>query len=68
MKARDLIIPYFKTHRWTIGIGLVSLIFVDFLQLMIPRVIKWAVDDLTLLSADLKHYRAMRAPLPPWPS
>jgi ATP-binding cassette, subfamily B, multidrug efflux pump len=54
MKARDLIIPYFKTHRWTIGIGLVSLIFVDFLQLMIPRVIKWAVDDLTLLSADLQ--------------
>jgi ATP-binding cassette, subfamily B, multidrug efflux pump len=54
MKARDLIIPYIKTHRWTIGIGLVSLIIVDFLQLMIPRVIKWAVDDLTLLSADLQ--------------
>jgi ATP-binding cassette, subfamily B, multidrug efflux pump len=53
MKARDLIIPYFKAHRWTIGVGLASLIVVDFMQLMIPLVIKWAVDDLTLLRADL---------------
>ncbi|MBW1993151.1 MAG: ABC transporter ATP-binding protein, partial [Deltaproteobacteria bacterium] len=30
--------------------GLVFLIFVDFLQLLIPRVIKWAVDGLTTMS------------------
>lgn len=53
MKARDLIIPYFKAHRWTIGVGLASLIVVDFMQLMIPLVIRRAVDDLTLLRADL---------------
>ncbi|RJQ84164.1 MAG: ABC transporter ATP-binding protein [Desulfobacteraceae bacterium] len=51
MKPIDLITPYFKTHRWIIVLGLLSLITVDFLQLMIPRVIKWAVDDLTLLTA-----------------
>jgi ATP-binding cassette subfamily B protein len=42
-----------------IAIGMVSLIIVDFLQLFIPRVIKWAVDDLTAMrinSADLLRY------------
>lgn len=52
MRPRDLIIPHFKAHRWTIAAGLGSLIVVDLLQLMVPRVIKWAVDDLTLLRAD----------------
>jgi len=33
--------------------GLVCLITVDFLQLIIPRVIKWAIDDLTTLRIDL---------------
>jgi ATP-binding cassette subfamily B multidrug efflux pump len=53
MKSIDLIKPYFKSHRWIIVSGLLSLITVDLLQLMIPRVIKRAVDDLTLLKADL---------------
>ncbi|MEN8692964.1 MAG: ABC transporter ATP-binding protein, partial [Desulfobacterales bacterium] len=39
--------PYFSENRRLIAAGLVSLIIVDFLQLFIPRVIKWAVDDLT---------------------
>lgn len=52
MKPRDLIKPYFIAHWRTIALGLASLIAVDFMQLMVPRVIKWAVDDLTLLRAD----------------
>ncbi len=37
----------FLENRWWILIGLVALIVVDVLQLLIPRVIKYAVDDLT---------------------
>lgn len=55
MKARDLVVPHFRAHWRVIGIGLLSLIVVDFAQLMIPRIIKWAVDDLTGLSADLQQ-------------
>jgi ATP-binding cassette subfamily B protein len=63
MKPRDLITPYFKAHGWTIVVGMAALILVDLLQLMIPRVVKWAVDDLTLLRADvhtlLRHAAAI---------
>ncbi|MGD2270557.1 MAG: ABC transporter ATP-binding protein [Desulfobacterales bacterium] len=52
MKSTSLIKPYFIENRWLIGIGLVSLIIVDVLQLFIPRVIKWAVDDLTTLQVN----------------
>jgi len=52
MKAADLIIPYFKSRWRIVAVGLLSLITVDFMQLMIPRVIKWAVDDLTLLRVE----------------
>ena len=55
MKPRDLIKPYFITHWRTIALGLASLIAVDFMQLMVPRVIKWTVDDLTLLRADTER-------------
>jgi ATP-binding cassette subfamily B protein len=51
MSSFRLIIPYFVEHRLRIGIGLLSLIVVDLLQLTIPRVIKWAVDDLASGSA-----------------
>ncbi len=34
-------------NRWQILIGLFALIIVDVLQLFIPRVIKYAIDDLT---------------------
>lgn len=37
-----------------IGIGLLCLIAVDFLQLIIPRIMKLAIDDLTLFKADMK--------------
>ncbi len=36
----------FIENRWRILIGLVALIVVDVLQLFIPRVIKFAIDDL----------------------
>jgi ATP-binding cassette, subfamily B, multidrug efflux pump len=44
-----LIKPYLMERRWVIAAGVVSLIAVDILQLVIPRLIKGAVDDLTLL-------------------
>jgi len=38
----------FIENRWRILIGLIALLIVDVLQLFIPRVIKYVVDDLTL--------------------
>ncbi|WP_027371596.1 ABC transporter ATP-binding protein [Desulfovermiculus halophilus] len=48
----SLIRPYFAEKKAALALGLISLIIVNFLQLLIPRVIKWAVDDLTALSLD----------------
>ncbi len=53
MKSLHLIKPYFSENRYLIISGLICLIAVDILQLIIPRIIKWAVDDLTLLNIDL---------------
>lgn len=39
-------------NRWELLAGLVSLVLVDAFQLLIPRVVKRAVDDLTLMAAD----------------
>ncbi|MBT7085451.1 MAG: ABC transporter ATP-binding protein [Desulfobacterales bacterium] len=52
MKSYKLITPYFKENRLLIIFGLSCLICVDVLQLLIPRVIKWAVDDLTEFKTD----------------
>ena len=49
MKSLKLIKPYFIENRFIILLGIVCLAIVDFLQLLIPLVIKWAVDDLTAL-------------------
>ncbi len=38
----------FGENRWRIVIGLLALLIVDVLQLFIPRVVKYAIDDLTL--------------------
>lgn len=43
--------PYFRRHRLRLSIGLAALIIVDLLQLIIPRVVKHAVDQLSSLSA-----------------
>jgi len=50
MSPLSTIKPYFTENRFKIGIGLLSLIVVDGLQLIVPRIIKWAVDDLTALN------------------
>lgn len=50
----SLIKPYFVERRWLILAGLVALIVVDFLQLLIPRIIKRTVDDLTVFRIDAK--------------
>jgi ATP-binding cassette subfamily B multidrug efflux pump len=47
MKSFYLIKPYLWEKRLVIVLGLIFLITVDFLQLFIPRIIKWAIDDLT---------------------
>ncbi len=52
MKPIELIKPYFIENRYLIAVGLLSLIVVDVLQLFIPRVIKWAVDDLMTMQTD----------------
>jgi hypothetical protein len=52
MKSLKLIKPYFIENRFIILLGIVCPIIVDFLQLLIPRVIKWVVDDLTAFSIE----------------
>ena len=52
MKSFRLIMPYLAANRANILFGLLCLIVVDLLQLFIPRVIKRAIDNLTLLQAD----------------
>jgi ATP-binding cassette subfamily B protein len=47
----SLLRPYFAEKKAAVIIGLFSLILVDILQLIIPRVIKWAVDDITAMQA-----------------
>jgi len=54
MKSTALIKPYFMENRVVILGGLVCLIIVDVLQLFIPRILKWAIDDLTALQIDAK--------------
>jgi ATP-binding cassette subfamily B protein len=48
MKSYRLVKPYFVEKRFVIVIGLFSLLLVDMLQLFIPRIIKWAIDDLAI--------------------
>ena len=52
MSPLSIITPYFAENRFRIMIGLLSLIVVDVLQLVIPRIIKWAVDDLTVMRVE----------------
>jgi ATP-binding cassette subfamily B multidrug efflux pump len=48
MKAFKTLKNNYIENRWRILIGLIALLIVDVLQLFIPRVIKYAIDDLTL--------------------
>ena len=53
MKSFNLIKPYFYQRRHLILCGILCLMVVDTLQLFIPRIVKWAVDDLTLFRIDV---------------
>ena len=50
-KALRLVIPLFKKYRVRILAGFLALLGVDLLQLLIPRVIKSAVDSLQFATA-----------------
>ena len=43
-------------NRWRILTGLAALLIVDVLQLLIPRVVKNAIDDLTLGEVSSLHF------------
>lgn len=47
MKAFKTLKNDFIENRWRILTGLIALLIVDVLQLFIPRIIKYAIDDLT---------------------
>ncbi len=47
MSPFQLVAPCLRDNRWTILLGVCCLVVVDLMQLWIPRVVKWAVDDLT---------------------
>jgi ATP-binding cassette subfamily B multidrug efflux pump len=53
MKNFRLVTPFLRRHWWMIAIGLSALMLVDLAQLFIPRLIKRAVDQLTLDRATL---------------
>jgi ATP-binding cassette, subfamily B, multidrug efflux pump len=55
LNALKLIMPYILERRYLIVLGLISLVIVDFLQLLIPRVIKRVVDDLTTLEIEWQN-------------
>jgi ATP-binding cassette subfamily B protein len=48
MKAFKTLKNDFVENRWRFLIGLLALLAVDVLQLLIPRIVKYAIDDLTL--------------------
>ena len=59
MKSYRILKSYFVEKRAVILLGLFSLFVVDILQLLVPRVIKWAVDDLAICcvtAANLLRY------------
>ena len=59
MKSYRIVKPYFVERKAVILLGLFALFVVDILQLLIPRIIKWAVDDLAICCAagkDLLRY------------
>lgn len=51
----ELLKPYLVKNRLMMLGGLACLVGVDILQLLIPRIIKWAVDDLTFLRMDARR-------------
>ncbi|CCK82291.1 MULTISPECIES: ABC transporter ATP-binding protein [Desulfobacula] len=50
MKSFELIKPYFIERRPDLIWGIAALLVVDAFQLFIPRIIKWAVDDISAMN------------------
>jgi len=48
MRNLRVLLKYFAKYRRAVFVGLVCLLIVDGLQLIIPRIVKRAVDDLTM--------------------
>lgn len=48
MKHYQLLKPYLVECRFHIVAGFISLLIVDLLQLFVPRIIKWAIDGITI--------------------
>ena len=63
----SLLRPFFRRHRLRLLIGFTTLITVDILQLLTPRIIKYGIDDLTQYGAGsltietTQHYLAWLA-------
>ncbi len=55
MSSVKLITPYLKGNLSVASLGMLCLIIVDFLQLIIPRIIKWAIDDISTFQAGTKE-------------
>ena len=51
----QVVLPIFRTHWFRLTIGLLALVAVDFLQLIIPRFVKVAVDELSAGTATSPH-------------
>ncbi|MGB3212090.1 MAG: ABC transporter ATP-binding protein [Desulforhopalus sp.] len=49
-QLRELLFPTFRSHRLRLAAGFAALVLVDFLQLTIPRIIKYGVDGLETLT------------------
>ena len=56
------VLKHFARYKWAVVVGVIALLAVDAMQLVIPRIIKSAVDDLTaggIVRADLIGYGLM---------
>jgi ATP-binding cassette subfamily B multidrug efflux pump len=49
-QIKDLLLPTYRRHRWRLVAGFTALLFVDLLQLTIPRIIKHGVDGLEAMT------------------
>jgi len=60
------VLRHFVRYKWAVAVGVVALLAVDAMQLVIPRIIKRAVDDLTvggIARTDLATYGLLIAGL-----
>ena len=59
IRSLKSLLKHFARYRWAVAAGMVCLLVVDGMQLVIPRIIKRAVDDLTaggIVRGDLVDY------------